>query len=82
VGALAPWFDVVRAGAADDRTLGALADTHALTLVTGGQAYLLRPVTVAQIDAWANERRRMPPKTTFFSPKPRTGMVFRSLDLP
>jgi uncharacterized protein (DUF1015 family) len=137
VGALAPWFDVVRAGAADDRTLGALADSRSLTLVTGGQAYLLlahaevqeqegndldsnliatvlarlpphevthrhsvaeamealrdgdgqaafllRPVTVKQIDEWANERRRMPPKTTFFSPKPRTGMVFRSLDLP
>ena len=137
VGALAPWFDVVRAGAADDRTLGALADSSSLALVTGGQAYLLlanadvqeqegndldsnliasvlaqlpphevmhrhsvdeavealrdgegqaafllRPVTVKQIDQWANERRRMPPKTTFFSPKPRTGMVFRSLDLP
>jgi uncharacterized protein (DUF1015 family) len=137
VDALAPWFDVVRAGAADDRTLGALADSRSLTLVTGGRAYLLlahpevqeregndldsnliatalaglpphevmhrhsvaeamqalrdgegqaafllRPVTVKQIDEWANERRRMPPKTTFFSPKPRTGMVFRSLDLP
>jgi uncharacterized protein (DUF1015 family) len=137
VDALAPWFDVVRAGAADDRTLGALAGSSSLTLVVGGQAYLLlahpevqeqegndldsnliatvlaalpphevmhrhsvaeamealrdgegqaafllRPVTVKQIEEWANERRRMPPKTTFFSPKPRTGMVFRSLDLP
>ena len=137
VSALAPWFDVVRAGASDDRTLGALAGSSSLTLVAGGQAYLLqarpevqeqegndldsnliaavlatlpphevmhrhnvaeamdalrdgegqvafllRPVTVKQIDEWANERRRMPPKTTFFSPKPRTGMVFRSLDLP
>jgi uncharacterized protein (DUF1015 family) len=137
LGALSRWFDVVRAGAADDRTLGALADSSALALVTRGQAYLLlahtevqeqegndldsnviaavlaelpphevmhrhsvaeamealregegqaafllRPVTVKQIDEWANERRRMPPKTTFFSPKPRTGMVFRSLDLP
>jgi uncharacterized protein (DUF1015 family) len=137
VAALAEWFDVVRAGAADERTLGALADSSSLALVTGGRAYLLlphaevhekegndldsnliasvldalpphevmhrhtvaeamealeqgeaqaafilRPVTVKQIDAWANERRRMPPKTTFFSPKPRTGMVFRSLDLP
>jgi uncharacterized protein (DUF1015 family) len=137
IGALAPWFDVVRAGAADDRTLGALSGSSSLTLVTGGQAYLLlarpemqeqegndldsnliatalaalpphevmhrhsvaeamealrdgegqaafllRPVTVKQIEEWANERRRMPPKTTFFSPKPRTGMVFRSLDLP
>jgi uncharacterized protein (DUF1015 family) len=136
VDALGSWFDVVRAGAADARTLGALADSHSLTLVTGGQAYLLlphpelaeqagndldsnlvagvlaqlpphevlhrhsvaealealgsgeaqaalllRPVTVKQIDEWANERKRMPPKTTFFSPKPRTGMVFRSLDV-
>ena len=45
-------------------------------------AVLLRPATVAQISEWAHARRRMPPKTTYFSPKPRTGMVFRSLDLP
>jgi uncharacterized protein (DUF1015 family) len=136
VDALSEWFDVVRAGAADARTLGALEDSRSLALVAGGQAYLLlprhelleeadddldsslvalvldrlpphevmhrhsvdeamealrtgdgqaalllRPVTVKQIDEWANERRRMPPKTTYFSPKPRTGMVFRSLDV-
>jgi uncharacterized protein (DUF1015 family) len=136
VGALSESFDVVRAGAADTRTLSALADSHSLTLVSGGEAYLLlphaelyeevgndldssliatvlarlpahevmhrhsveeameamsdgageaafllRPVTVKQIEEWANERRRMPPKTTYFSPKPRTGMVFRSLDV-
>jgi uncharacterized protein (DUF1015 family) len=136
VEACAAWFDVVRAGAADERTLGALADARSLALVTGGSAYLLlpleatyeaagndldssliavllshlpphesmhrhsvaealgaladgeaqaafllRPVTVAQIEAWAGERKQMAPKTTYFSPKPRTGMVFRSLDL-
>lgn len=43
---------------------------------------LLRPVSVDQIADWAREGRRMPPKTTFFSPKPRTGMVFRTLDTP
>jgi uncharacterized protein (DUF1015 family) len=135
VGALAAWFDVVRAGAADERTLGALADARSLAMVWHGHAYLLlpraeiyaeagndldssliatallhlpphevlhrhsvgeamaalqggeaqaafllRPVTVAQIEEWAQARRRMPPKTTFFRPKPRTGMVFRSLD--
>jgi uncharacterized protein (DUF1015 family) len=134
--ALGQWFDVVRAGAADPRTLGALEGSHSLTMITGGNAYLLlphaevaeqpgndldsnliasvlsslpphevmhrhsatealealasgegqaafllRPVTVKQIEEWANERRRMPPKTTYFSPKPRTGMVFRSLDI-
>jgi uncharacterized protein (DUF1015 family) len=40
---------------------------------------LLRGVTVAEIEAVANARDRMPPKTTFFWPKPRTGIVFRSL---
>jgi uncharacterized protein (DUF1015 family) len=136
VEALGQWFDVVRAGAADPRTLSALSDSSSLALVTGGQAhlllphadvleqegndldsnliatvlaglpphevmhrhsvaealealeqgdgqaaFLLRPVTVKQIENWANDRRRMPPKTTYFSPKPRTGMVFRSLDI-
>jgi uncharacterized protein (DUF1015 family) len=136
VGACEGLFDVVRAGAADERTLGALADAHSLSLVTGGSAYLLlpleatyeeagndldsslialllarlpthetmhrhsvaealaaladgeaqaafllRPATVAQIEEWAAARRQMPPKTTYFSPKPRTGLVFRSLEL-
>ena len=43
-------------------------------------AVLLRPVTVATIQAYANRRDRMPPKTTYFFPKPRTGFVFRDLD--
>jgi hypothetical protein len=66
---------------------------HALTFQHGvanvvdavrtGQAQagvLLRPVSVAQIAATADARDRMPPKTTFFWPKLRTGTVFRSLD--
>ena len=36
-------------------------------------AVLLPPVAVSQIDAWAQARRRMPPKSTYFHPKPRTG---------
>ena len=43
-------------------------------------AVLLRPVDVDTIRAAAAAGVRMPEKTTFFSPKPRTGMVFRSLD--
>ncbi len=43
-------------------------------------ALLLRPVSVADTRAAALARARMPQKTTFFSPKPRTGMVLRSLD--
>jgi uncharacterized protein (DUF1015 family) len=57
---------------------------EALGAVTAGDAdlaVLLRPVTVEQIAEWAAARRRMPPKTSYFSPKPRTGMVFRAIDL-
>lgn len=48
---------------------------------TVGAAILLRPVSVAQIEAVAEAGLRMPEKTTFFQPKPLTGLVFRSLDL-
>jgi uncharacterized protein (DUF1015 family) len=42
-------------------------------------ALLVRPPSIAQIAAAAHARRRMPPKTTFFWPKPRSGLAFRSL---
>src|SRR5262249_4746612 len=53
------------------------------TLVDKGDAnaaVLLRAVTVEQIRAAAFARLRMPEKTTFFWPKPRTGPVMRALD--
>ena len=40
---------------------------------------LLRPVTVDQIEATANDNELMPPKSTFFAPKPKTGLVLRSV---
>lgn len=43
-------------------------------------AVLLRPATVAQIVDIAHGGELMPPKTTFFWPKPRTGLVYRLLD--
>jgi uncharacterized protein (DUF1015 family) len=42
-------------------------------------AVLLRPAAVKQITEIARGGVRMPPKTTFFWPKPRTGMVIREL---
>ena len=42
-------------------------------------AVLLRPATVTQIAEVGRGAARMPAKTTFFTPKPRTGMVFRSV---
>ena len=131
-GAFSKWFDLVRAGPADEDVVSAVADSGAMALVTregvwlltareeaytaaesdldssivamvaneiphaaveyshdwravvsavvaGGAegAVLIRPVTVEQIGEWAHARRRMPPKSTYFFPKPRTGMVFR-----
>jgi uncharacterized protein (DUF1015 family) len=53
-------------------------------LVTSGAAnaaVLIRPVTVAEIRRTADEGALMPPKSTFFTPKLRTGLVMRPLDL-
>ena len=51
--------------------------------VTDGRAVagvLLRPVSIAEIRRTADEGLLMPPKSTFFSPKLRTGPVLRPLD--
>jgi uncharacterized protein (DUF1015 family) len=42
-------------------------------------AVLVRPATVDQIAATGHGGARMPPKTTFFWPKPRTGLVLREV---
>ncbi len=55
--------------------VAALVDKGAATA-----AILCTPVSVATTRAAAMDRVRMPQKTTFFWPKPRTGMVFRTLD--
>jgi uncharacterized protein (DUF1015 family) len=60
---------------ADAQTVSALVDKRAVTA-----AILCSPVSVADTRAAAIDRVRMPQKTTFFWPKPRTGFVFRSLD--
>jgi uncharacterized protein (DUF1015 family) len=55
---------------------------HAVDAVTSGAAVaavLIRPVSVAEIERTAREGVLMPPKSTFFTPKLRTGLVIRSL---
>ena len=42
-------------------------------------AVLLRPVTAERVVALAQAGIRMPPKSTYFHPKPATGLVFHSL---
>jgi uncharacterized protein (DUF1015 family) len=56
---------------------------HIVTRVKRREAQagvLLRPVRVAQINEIAEGGERMPPKSTYFHPKPSTGAVFRSFD--
>jgi len=56
----------------DADAVAALVDKGAATA-----AILCSAVSVAQTRAAAVDRARMPQKTTFFTPKPRSGMVFR-----
>ncbi len=42
-------------------------------------AVLIRPVSVAEIERTAREGLLMPPKSTFFTPKLRTGFVIRPM---
>jgi len=42
-------------------------------------AVLVRPVTIDELAATVRAGVRMPPKSTYFHPKPRTGFVFRAL---
>ena len=43
-------------------------------------AFLLKGTRVEQVCAVAEARDRMPPKSTFFWPKPMTGLVLHPLD--
>lgn len=74
--ALAPHLGPARIEYRNDEALAAaLVEKDA-----ADAAFLLRPVTVAQTRAASLAGVRMPQKTTFFYPKPRTGLVFRDLD--
>ena len=79
-------LDVALAGIAAEHGEVDVAYQHGVDRVqaliedgTAGAGVLLRPATVGQILEIAHGGERMPPKTTFFSPKPSTGQVFRSI---
>lgn len=56
-----------------DRAVGAV------TAGSATAAVLIRPVSVGEIERTAREGLLMPPKSTFFTPKLRTGLVVRRL---
>ncbi|MET0326355.1 MAG: DUF1015 domain-containing protein, partial [Ilumatobacteraceae bacterium] len=51
----------------------------AATSGAASAAVLIRPVSIAEIERTAREGLLMPPKSTFFTPKLRTGFVVREL---
>ena len=56
---------------------------HVVDMVAAGIAtagVLIRPTSIVEIRRTADERLLMPPKSTFFTPKLRTGLVIRPLD--
>jgi len=56
---------------------------HVVDTVAAGGAtagVLIRPTSIVEIRRTADERLLMPPKSTFFTPKLRTGPVLRPLD--
>ena len=86
-------FDGVRDldGARLEATLGEVEVSYqhgleaTLAAVDDGRAeaaVLIRPVGVAEIERTAREGLLMPPKSTFFTPKLKTGLVLRALDAP
>ena len=63
-------------------TVGGAPTTKPARLVAAGEAsvgVLIRPTGIDEIRRTANERLLMPPKSTFFTPKLRTGLVLRPL---
>ena len=83
-GADAAVFEVAVMPRLDEAPLEYRSDAQAVAGVVrrgdAAAAFLLRPVSVAEIRAASYAGVRMPQKTTYFAPKPRTGLVFRALD--
>jgi uncharacterized protein (DUF1015 family) len=77
------WFDELAAPALEGCEITFRADAQTVAALVGkgasDAAILLPPVTVEQIRAAALAGVRMPQKTTYFAPKPRSGLVYRPL---
>lgn len=58
----------------------AAAATAAVEAAGDAALFVLAPIDVATVVAIASGGERMPPKTTSFRPKPRSGLIMRALD--
>ena len=79
------WLEHALVGTPAEVDLPARRSTRSLAAVRRGTAtaaVLIRPVSIAEIERTAREGLLMPPKSTFFTPKLRTGFVVRMLWVP
>lgn len=76
------WLEHVLAATPHSVTYQHGVDNVVAAVETGAASagVLIRPVGVAEIERTAREGLLMPPKSTFFTPKLRTGLVIRPLD--
>ena len=76
------WLEHTLAGSAAvlDYQHGIPETMAALREGRAAAAILIRPTSLAEIERTAREGLLMPPKSTFFTPKLRTGFVIRPLD--
>ena len=75
------WLETALADVALDVTYQHGLDETLAEIESGraSAAVLIRPVSVAEIERTAREGLLMPPKSTFFTPKLKTGFVIRPL---
>jgi len=75
------WLEHALAGSAAEVTYqhGVAEAVDAVTTRAAEAAVLIRPVSIEEIERTAREGLLMPPKSTFFTPKLRTGFVERGL---
>jgi len=75
------WLEATLAGTTADVTYQHGVDEVLAAVASGAAsgAVLIRPVSIAEIERTAREGLLMPPKSTFFTPKLRTGFVVREL---
>ena len=77
------WLEAALAGSDVSVTYQHGVD-EVLEAVVSGRAHsavLIRPTSIEEIERTGHERLLMPPKSTFFTPKLRTGLVLRPMDL-
>jgi uncharacterized protein (DUF1015 family) len=60
-------------------TVAAASDTDTAATVSTGVAFALYPCTLDELFAVADVKRLMPPKSTWFEPKPRSGLFIHKI---